>query len=80
MNGKAPSVLFGASPSSLWEPWGALPARWCGGHAFACPRGVGLAVFPVVTCVVALVVCASVPQCGFRRPGLPALVAHRPLA
>ena len=30
VGGKAPSVHFSASPCSLWEPWGALPAWWCG--------------------------------------------------
>ena len=30
VGGKAPSVLFGASPCSLLEPRGAVPARWCG--------------------------------------------------
>ena len=30
VGGKAPSVLFGASPCSLWEPQGAVPAGWCG--------------------------------------------------
>ena len=30
VGGKAPLVLFGASPCSLWEPRGAVPAWWCG--------------------------------------------------
>ena len=33
VGGKAPSVLFGASPCSLWEPRGAVPAWWCGVRA-----------------------------------------------
>ena len=44
------------------------------------PRGAGLAVFRVVPCLAAPVVCASVPQCGCRRLGWPGLVARRPLA
>ena len=43
-------------------------------------EGVGLVVFRVVPCFAAPVVCASVPQCGCRRPGWPGLVARRPLA
>ena len=44
------------------------------------PRRAWLAVFRVVSCFAAPVVCASVPQCGCRRPGWPGLVARRPLA
>ena len=36
VGGKAPSVLRGAPPCSPWEPWGAVPAQWCG--APACVR------------------------------------------
>ena len=42
--------------------------------------GAGLAVFFVVLCFAALVVCTSVSQCGCRRPGWPRLMARRPLA
>ena len=30
------AILFIASPCSLWEPWGALPAWWCGVRARVC--------------------------------------------
>ena len=43
-------------------------------------RVAGLAVFRVVPCFAALVVCASVPQCGCWRSGWFGLAAHRPLA
>ena len=29
VGGKAPLLLFGASPCSVWEPRGAVPAWWC---------------------------------------------------
>ena len=35
IGGKAPSVLLGASPSSPWEPQGAVPAQWCAVRACA---------------------------------------------
>ena len=44
------------------------------------PRGAGLAVFRVVSCSAALVVCAPVPECGCRRSGWFGLVGRRPLA
>ena len=44
------------------------------------PRVVGLAVFLVVPCFAAPLVCASVPQYGCRRPGWFGLVVRRPLA
>ena len=44
------------------------------------PRGAGLAVFRVVLCFGAPVVCMSVCQCGCRRPGWPGWKARRPLA
>ena len=44
------------------------------------PRGAGLAEFRVVLCLAAPVMCALVSQCGCRRPGLPGLMARRPLA
>ena len=43
-------------------------------------RGAGLAVFCAVPCFAALVMCASVPQCGCRSSGWFGLVARRPLA
>ena len=39
------------------------------------PRGAGLAVCRVVPCLAVLVVCALVPQCGYRQLGWPGLVA-----
>ena len=40
--GKPPSILLSAPPCSPWEPWGAVPARWCGVRACA-RRPVALA-------------------------------------
>ena len=87
VGGKAASVLLGASPCFLWEPRGAVLAWWCGvcarvrwPVAWARSPSSGLAVFCVLPCLAAPVVCASVPQCGRRTSGWFGLVASRPLA
>ena len=67
VGGKAPSVPFGASPCSPWEPQGAAPARWCAARVHVC--------LPVVCCIVpclaGYVAGVSVPPCGVRRLGWP---------
>ena len=59
-------LLYGAV--SVLVPAGQSP--WLG------TWGAGLAVCLVVSCLAGPVVCASVPQCGWRRLGWPGLVAR----
>ena len=62
-----PRVPYG-SPAVLCLPGGAVFVLVSAGQLpWLGPRGAGLAVFRVVPCFAAPVVCASVPQCGGRR-------------
>ena len=86
VGGKAPSVLFGASPCSLWEPQSAVPVWWCGFCAgFSWPGALARSAGCWARCVPCCAVLGGsggvcVGASGCRRSGWFGLVARRPLA
>ena len=63
VGGQAPSVPFGASSCSPWEPQGAAPARWCSARVRVCLP----VVCRIVQCLAGSVAGVLVPQCGVRQ-------------